>query len=133
MVDKDRLGASEWIIASASGFTRGEKAQVVLYPGAVVIGSYTVDAPTGLVARFRIPDATPTGLYALEVTGWQSCYVEQGEVTVVNAPLAPNPPSVWWVYVVLGVLLVGLLSLSITFRSDIARWFGGPSAPESNG
>ena len=127
-IDKDRLAAGEWVIASATDFTRGEKAQVVMYPGAVVIGSYTVDAPTGFAARFRVPEGTPTGLYSLEVTGWQSCYVENGEVTVVSPP-ATNSPALWWVYVVLGVLSIGLVSLAFAFRADIALWFGGPPAP----
>lgn len=127
-LDRGALAAGEWIIASATDFTRSEKVQVVMYPGAVVIGSYTVDAPTGFVARFRVPAGTPTGLYSLEATGWQSCYVENGEVTVVSSP-PPNSPALWWVYVVLGVLLIGLISLAFAFRSDIALWFGGPPTP----
>jgi len=132
-VDKDRLQTNEWIIVSAEGFTRGEKAQVVIYPGAVVIGSYTVDAPTGLSARFRIPQTTLTGLHVLEVTGWQSCYVENAEVTIVSAPLVSSSSAVWWVYVVIGVLFVGLLSLALAFRSEIASWFGASAVSESTG
>jgi len=102
-----------------------------MYPGAVVIGSYTVDAPTGLSARFRIPQTTLTGLHVLEVTGWQSCYVENAEVTVVSAPLVSSSPALWWVYVVVGVLFVGLLSLALAFRGEIARWFGASTVSGS--
>lgn len=126
-LDRDALAAGEWIIASSTELTRGEKAQVVLYPGTVAIGSYTVDAPTGFVARFRIPEGTPTGLYTLEVTGWQSCYIANGEVTVVSAPPASSP-ALWWVYAVFGVLSIGFISLAFAFRADIALWFGGASA-----
>lgn len=123
-VDKDRLQANEWIIVNSEGFTQGEKAQVVIYPGAIVIGSFTVDAPTGLSARFRIPQTTLTGLYVLEVTGWQSSYIENAEVTVVSAPLVSSSSAIWSVYVVLGVLVMGLMSLALAFRGEITRWFG---------
>jgi hypothetical protein len=130
-VDKDRLAASEWIIATTDGLTKGEKAQVVLYPGAVVVGSYTVDAPEGFAARFRIPEGTLTGLHVLETTGWQSCFVANTEIMVVGAPLTSNVLTRSWVYGVLGVLFVGLLSLFIAFRRDISSWFSGSSEPES--
>jgi hypothetical protein len=123
-VDKDRLQANEWIIVSSEGFTQGEKVQVVIYPGAIVVGSFTVDAPTGLSARFRIPQTTLTGLYVLEVTGWQSSYIENAEVTVVSAPLVSSSSAIWSVYVVLGVLFMGLMSLALAFRGEITRWFG---------
>lgn len=132
-VDKERLAVNEWIIATTDGLTRGEKAQIVLYPGAVVIGSFTVDAPDGFAARFRIPDGTLTGLHVLEATGWQSCFVANAEVTVVGAPLTSSWLSRWWVYIVLGVMFVGLLSLLFAFRSDVSSWFGGPGVPESTG
>ncbi len=133
IVDKERLAVNEWIIATTDGLTRGEKAQIVLYPGAVVIGSFTVDAPEGFAARFRIPEGTLTGLHVLEATGWQSCFVANAEITVVGAPLTSSWLTRWWVYVVLGVMFVGLVSLLFAFRRDVSSWFGGPGVPESTG
>jgi len=132
-VDKERLTVSEWIIATTDRLSEGEKAQIVLYPGAVVIGSYTVDAPEGFAARFRIPEGTLTGLHVLEATGWQSCFVANAEITIVGVPLASNWLTRWWVYVVLGVMFVGLLSLLFAFRRDVSSWFGQRSVPESTG
>ena len=132
-VDKERLAVSEWIIATTDRLTEGEKAQIVLYPGAVVVGSYTVDAPEGFAARFRIPEGTLTGLHVLEATGWQSCFVANAEITIVGAPLTSNWLTRWWVYVVLGVMFVGLLSLLFAFRRDVSSWFGGRGVPESTG
>jgi len=132
-VDKERLAVSEWIIATTDRLSEGEKAQIVLYPGAVVVGSYTVDAPEGFAARFRIPEGTLTGLHVLEATGWQSCFVANAEITIVGAPLTSNWLTRWWVYVVLGVMFVGLLSLLFAFRRDVSSWFGGRGVPESTG
>lgn len=125
-LDRDSLAAGEWIIVSSPELTRGEKAQVVLYPGTVVIGSYSVDAPTGFVARFRMPEGTPTGLYTLSVTGWQSCFVANGEVTVVSAS-PTSSPALWWGYTVIGAMSIGFISLVFAFRADIALWFGAAS------
>jgi hypothetical protein len=130
-VDQKSLRANEWLIASASEFTRGEMAQVVMYPGAVVIGSYSVDAPTGFSARFRIPQDTLVGVHVIEVTGWESCVVANAEITVIGTPFTSNFLSLIWVYVVLGVLGIGLLSLLIAFRDEIARWFSPQTLPKS--
>jgi hypothetical protein len=122
-INRDRVTPGEWVITRSSDFTRGEKAQVVLYPGAVVIGSFTVDAPTGFAARFRIPEGTLVGQYKLEVTGWNSCAVANNSVTVVSGPAPAPPAAAWWPLVVGGALSIGLLSLLIAFRADIALWF----------
>ena len=124
-VDRERLIPGEWIITRSSDFVRGEKAQIVMYPGAVVIGSFTVDAPTGFAARFKIPEGTLVGQYQLEATGWTSCAVANNVVTIVSGP-APTPAAVvWWPYAVIGSLGLGLLSLAIAFRIPIALWFAG--------
>ena len=122
-INRDRLTAGEWVITRSSDFTRGEKAQVVLYPGAVVIGSFTVDAPTGFAARFRIPEGTLVGQYTLEATGWNSCVVANNGVTIVSGPAPAPAPASWWPLIVVGSLGFGLLSLLIAFRADIALWF----------
>lgn len=130
-VDRERLVAGEWIITRSSDFTRGEKAQIVMYPGAIVIGSFTVDAPTGFAARFRIPAETLVGQYTLEATGWESCIVANNVVTIVSGP-APTPASVvWWPYAVLGSLGLGFVSLTLAFRAQIALWFAASAATVS--
>jgi hypothetical protein len=127
-VDRERLIAGEWIITRSEDFLRGEKAQIVMYPGAVVIGSFTVDAPTGFAARFRIPEGTLVGQYQLEATGWTSCAVANSVVTIVSGP-APTPAAVvWWPYAVLGSLGLGFVSLALAFRAQIALWFAASAA-----
>ncbi|WP_309710904.1 hypothetical protein [Pseudolysinimonas sp.] len=129
-LDDDRVTADSWVIATASGFLPGEYAQVVMYSGAVVIGSYTVGADGAFSARFRIPEDTPTGNHVVEVTGWTSGCVANDQLTVVaggeggSGGLPANWLSLWWVFVVLGALFIGLLSLGVAFRGDIASWFG---------
>jgi hypothetical protein len=130
-VDKDRLKAGSWIIATASGYKPGEKAQLVLYPGAVVIASFTVGADGKFSARFRIPEGTLTGAGVIEVTGWESGYVTNAKITIVGTAFASNWLTLWWVYVVLGVLFLGILSVSVAFRREIGGWFGRPAVPES--
>lgn len=129
-MNRERLTAGEWIITRSPDFTRGEKAQIVLYPGALVIGSFSVDAPTGFAARFRIPESTLVGQYQLEATGWSSCAVANAELTIVSGP-SPVSPTAWWPFVVLGTLGIGMLSLAIAFRGDIAVWFAASPPPGS--
>lgn len=127
-LDADWVGADGWVIATASGFGPTELGQVVLYPRAVVIGSYTAGADGAFTARFRIPEETLQGRHVVEVTGWTTGCIANAEIMVVaggyRGELVANWLSGWWVYVVLGALLVGVLSLAITFRADIAGWFG---------
>lgn len=118
-----RLTADSWIIASASGFLAGELGQVVVYPGADVVGSYTVDSAGEFSARFRIPVDTSPGTHVLEVTGWVSGCVASADFTVVTAPSDANWLTLWWVWIVLGALLLAVISLLIGFRGDLARWF----------
>lgn len=129
---EERPTAGGWVVASASGFQPAELGQVVLYPGAIVVGSYTVGADGEFSARFRVPTDTAPGSHVLEVTGWVSGCAANGELTVVSGASSANWLTLWWVYIVLGALLLGLLSLVIAFRADIARWFapvagGSPS------
>lgn len=125
ILDKDHAQAGEWLIATASGYQIGEKAQLVLYPGAIVIGSFVVGADGKFTARFRVPEDTRTGAAVVEVTGWESGYVTNADLMVTSGVSNANWLALWWVWIVLGVLLVALLSLTIAFRADIARWFGG--------
>jgi hypothetical protein len=118
-----RLTAESWVIASAPGFLAGELGQVVLYPGADVVGSYTVGSEGEFAARFRIPADTAPGTHAVEVTGWVSGCVASAEFTVIAAPSSANWLTLWWVWIVLGALLLGVISLLIGFRKDLARWF----------
>lgn len=128
-LDRDDLsyGARDWMIATGTGFTPGEKVQFVLYPGAVVLGSFVADAQGKVVARFRIPDDTRPGTHTVEATGWTSRHVANTEFTVTA--VASAEIWLWWVFVVLGILLAGLIALAIYFRESIRGWFGVRPAP----
>lgn len=127
-LDKKRVGVGEWIMATGSGFTPGEKVQFVLYPGAIVIGSFVADAGGTVTARFVMPDDIRSGSHVLEATGWQSGFVRNAELTVSSEAVVAAP-WLWWVFVVLGVLLVSLIALAAYYRESIRGWFGGASAP----
>ena len=127
-LDHDTITAKEWMTATGTGFTPGENVQFVYYPGAVVIGSFVADGKGKVEARFRIPDDMRPGVHTLEATGWTSKHVLNKEFTVTTAA-AGAFPYLWWVWVVLGVLVLGLLSLAIYFRRSIADWFGARDQP----
>lgn len=122
-LSEERITADEWIIATAPGFLAGELGQVAIYRGPTVVGSYTVGDDGEFSARFRIPVETSPGTHVIEVTGWKSGCVANAEFTVVTAPSNANWLSLWWVWIVLGALLLGMISLLVAFRADIARWF----------
>jgi hypothetical protein len=113
--------------ATGSGFTPGENVQFVYYPGAVVIGSFVADSKGKVVARFQIPDDMRSGVHTVEATGWTSKHILNSEFTVTTQA-AGAFPYLWWVWVVLGVLVLGLIALAIYFRRSIAEWFGGAQA-----
>lgn len=127
-LDKTSIQADDWMIATGSGYKPGENAQLVLYPGAVIIGSYRVDVNGNFSARFRIPHETQTGYHVAEATGWESGFVANGKFTVVSPNGESDWLTLWWVYLVLGVLVLGILALSIAFRREIFTWFGGAPA-----
>jgi hypothetical protein len=127
-LDHDAISAKEWMTATGTGFTPGENVQFVYYPGAVVIGSFVADGKGKVEARFRIPDDMRPGVHTLEATGWTSKHVLNKEFTVTTVA-AGAFPYLWWVWVVLGVLVLGLLSLAIYFRRSIADWFGARDQP----
>lgn len=122
-LDPERVAATGWMVATGSGFGSGEQVQLVLYPGATVIGSYPADASGGLMVRFRIPEDTRTGLHVAEATGWSSCHAANKEFTVITGAFGGGLPYLWWLYVVVGTLFLGLVSASIYFRRSIAEWF----------
>lgn len=124
----ERVAADSWMIASATGFSPQELGQVVVYPGAQVIGNYTVGADGEFSARFRIPADAAPGAHVLEVTGWASGCVANAEFTVVAPGSGANWLSVWWVWIVVGGLSVGVLSLALTFQLGLLRWFARPPA-----
>lgn len=132
-LDKLSLSKNDWMTATGTGYTPGEKVQFVLYPGAIVIGSYLADASGKVVARFRIPDDTRPGDHVLEATGWESKRVANGAFTVVTSGSGGAVvPWLWWVLLVLGVLLASLIALAIYYRESIRGFFGGmDAAPEA--
>ncbi|MBG6055803.1 hypothetical protein IWX81_002231 [Salinibacterium sp. CAN_S4] len=126
-LDPERISANEWMTATGTGYNAGENVQFVLYPGAEVIDSYVADATGNVTARFRIPEETRSGSHVLEATGWVSEKVSNGEFTVVTPAGAGAIPTLWWVVIVCGSLLLGLIVLAIYFRRSIGRAFrGGP-------
>lgn len=128
VLDHSARAVGELLTATGTGFGAGERVQFVLYPGAVVIGSVAADANGTVTVRFRIPDKTATGDHVLEATGWTSAHVANKAFTVTSSVQSGLFP-LWWVYVVVGVLLLSLISALIHFRSTIAGWFGAAVAP----
>lgn len=114
--------AHDWVVATGKGYTPGEKVQFVLYPGAIIIGSFVADASGTVTARFRLPDDTRPGTHTIEATGWTSRHVTNREFTVTAVATADI--WLWWVIVVLGILLAGLVALAVYFRESIRGWFG---------
>jgi hypothetical protein len=131
-VDKESVSANEWIVATGTGFTPGEKVQFVLYPGKVIIGTFTADATGTVIARFKITDQARPGVYVVEATGYQSFRVANAEFRVVSPGDAGTFPWLWWVLVVLGVLLASLIATAVYFRHTIRSWFAG-GAPVPGG
>ena len=125
VLDKDSLSVHDWLTATGTGYTPGEKVQFVLYPGAVVIGSYVADAAGKVVARFRIPEETRPGDHVLEATGWTSKRVMNAAFSVVTPSGAATVPWLWWVLLVTGVLLASFIALAIYYRESIRGWFSG--------
>lgn len=115
----------DWLRATGSGYRPGEKVQFVLYPGAIVLGSVIADAHGTVTGTFRLPDGTRAGIHVLEATGWQSGFVRNAEFTVAAAA-AVVQPWLWWVFVVVGVLLLSVIALGIVFRERIRSWFAPP-------
>lgn len=123
-LDKYSLAAHDWMVATGAKYAPGEKVQFVLYPGAIVIGSFVADETGTVVARFRIPDDTRPGDHVVEATGWSSKTVRNAQFVVTSAAAVTEVPWLWWVLGVLGVLVVALVALAIYFRQSIRGWFG---------
>ena len=123
-LDRETVSANGWVVATGTGFRPGEKVQFVLYPGAIVIGSFVADAGGTVIARFKITDEARPGTYVVEATGWQSFRVLNAEFRVVAESDAGVFPFLWWVLVVIGVILAALLAAAIYFRRTIRSWFG---------
>lgn len=127
-LDRESVTADEWIIATGTGFSPGEKVQFVLYPGAIIIGSFVADAGGTVVARFKITEDARPGTYVVEATGWASTRVLNDEFRVVAVSDAEVFPFLWWVLVVIGVLLAAFLAVGIYFRHTIRSWIATPVA-----
>ena len=132
ILDRETVEAHQFMIARASGYAAGEKVQLVLYPGAVVVGSFLADASGEFSARFRVPDDTRPGAHVAEATGWVSGFVANEDFLVTTTVLAAGVPLLWWVMVVLAVLLMSAISLLVYFRQSIHQWFGGAVAPQGS-
>jgi hypothetical protein len=127
-LDRETISAGEWMTAIGAGFTAGERVQFVLYPGVVVIGSFITDPSGTVVARFKITDQLAPGRYTVEATGWESARVANGEFLVTSV-VSANAVDLWWVWLVVGALVLALLVSAVAFRDVIRGWFGGRAVP----
>jgi hypothetical protein len=128
-LDRERVSTKQWMIATGSGFTPGEKVKFVLYSDPIVVGSFVANASGQATARFLVPDSLRSGVHVTEATGWDSRHVENKRFTVLSGAAVASIPALWWLIVVFSVLLIGLISTSIHFRRTIAGWFGVTTGP----
>jgi hypothetical protein len=128
-LDPTKTYADEWIVAKGNGYTPGEMVQLAVYPGGVAVGSFKADAGGNITARFRVPVDTRPGDHVVEGAGWQSCFANRADFSVVSDSAGAAFPYLWWVAIVLGVIVLGLIVLAIYFRDSIRRWFGGGLRP----
>ncbi len=128
-LDHERISTKQWMIAIGSGFTPGEKVKFVLYSDPIVVGSFVANASGQATARFLVPDSLRSGVHVTEATGWDSRHIENKRFTVLSGAAVASIPALWWLIVVFGVLLIGLISTSIHFRRTIAGWFGVTTEP----
>ena len=126
-LDESTVGAGRKVVVSGTGYQPGEKVQLVLYPGAVVIGSYPVGADGSFSVSITVPKDTAAGTHTMEATGWESGTIKNKEFMVTTATEAAAMPVLWWVYVVVGIVVLGLLSGAWFFRATIASLFASPS------
>ena len=127
-LDRTSVAPNQWILATGDSYTAGEQVHFVLFPRAVDLGTFTADASGRITARFRLPADTRPGAHTVEATGVSSQYVRNAPITVVSAGFAGDLPYRWWIGIVVGAVLLGLLALALYFRRSIAGWFT-PSTP----
>ena len=127
-LDRTSVAPNQWILATGDSYTAAERVHFVLFPRAVDLGTFTADASGHITARFRIPGDTRPGAHTVEATGVSSHYVRNAPITVVSAGFAGGLPYRWWIGIVVGAVLLGLLALILYFRRSIAGWFA-PSTP----
>ncbi len=125
-VGADIVAAGEWIVASAEGYTPGENVELVLYRGAVSIGTFSADSRGALIARLRIPADTRPGQHVLEAAGWDSGVIANHTLTVVSEAVQVPPWQQWWLLAVAGALFAAVAGLLFQFRGAIAASFRAP-------
>ena len=122
-LDHDSVAPRQWILATGDGYTAAERVHFVLFPRAVDLGTFTADASGRITARFRIPADARPGAHTVEATGASSHYVRNAPITVVSASFAGALPLRWWIGIVIGAVLLGILALILYFRRSIAGYF----------
>jgi len=127
-LDRTSVAPNQWILATGDSYTAAERVHFVLFPRAVDLGTFTADASGHITARFRIPADTRPGAHTVEATGVSSHYVRNSPITVVSVGFAGDLPYRWWIGIVVGAVLLGLLALALYFRRSIAGWFT-PATP----
>lgn len=116
--------AGERILVTAAGYAATEKVQLVMYPGALILGSYDADSNGRLRITIMVPLETKTGPQTLEATGWVSHHATNGRLLVGRPSLEKLAfSSTSWI---IGIeVLLGLMVLvsAFVFRRSIADLF----------
>lgn len=127
-LDHDSVAPNRWVLATGVGYTPAERVHFLLFPRTVDLGTFTADASGDITARFRVPADARPGAHTVEATGVTSHFVRNAPITVVSAGFAEELPYRWWIGIVVGAVLLGILALVFYFRHSIAGWFP-PSTP----
>lgn len=98
-LDEDVRTAGEKIVVRADGFGEREKVQVVLFAEPQVVKTVRADGKGVVQAPVTIPEKTPSGPRALQLTGWCG-QVAVAEILVASpgdeAAGAGIPAWAWW-------------------------------------
>ena len=112
-----RLRAGDAFTAEGAGFTPGERVDLVLFPGAIALGSYTADARGAVRARATIPRSAGAGLYTVQATGRASQRVAAANLAVVGASM---PQNGWWgLVIVAGGVLASIIALLLALKLGV--------------
>jgi hypothetical protein len=131
ILDHDRIHAGDTLVATGMGFTKGEKVQFVMYPGADVIGQYVTDSAGTVIASFTTSTNLHPGDHVVEATGWKSGKVANASFIVDEGVGSGSSNFPWIVWLIAaGVLIVGIAFLWIGMASGWLPTPFGKRAPD---